>query len=254
MVRSSCVAIASNTSGQPPVFRLHQARTVVDGSGRFLTPGLIDMHTHVSKTRGSSLSLLVAARRHHRARSRRGSRGAARLAPRDRRGHTDRPAAAHRRAVSRIREQRRTPARDARRAKWSSRYERTRIGVGTPCRRRPHRLRDRRTWRRPPQDPHDDRPRNVPGDRRRREAARPSPWPDTSSRIRPTISSRPARHRSSTGSIRRSTNVRASTARVLHPFGRCRRRDGANARRARTSGHARRRDAEAPGRRCRQAA
>jgi imidazolonepropionase-like amidohydrolase len=34
---------------------------VVDGSGRFLIPGLIDMHTHVSKTRGSSLSLLVAA-------------------------------------------------------------------------------------------------------------------------------------------------------------------------------------------------
>ncbi len=34
---------------------------VVDGRGRFLIPGLIDMHTHVSKTRGSSLSLLVAA-------------------------------------------------------------------------------------------------------------------------------------------------------------------------------------------------
>jgi imidazolonepropionase-like amidohydrolase len=33
---------------------------IVDGSGRFLIPGLIDMHTHVSKTRGSSLSLLVA--------------------------------------------------------------------------------------------------------------------------------------------------------------------------------------------------
>ena len=34
---------------------------VVDGRGRFLIPGLIDMHTHVSKTRGSSLSLLVSA-------------------------------------------------------------------------------------------------------------------------------------------------------------------------------------------------
>ena len=33
---------------------------IVNGSGRFLIPGLIDMHTHVSKTRGSSLSLLVA--------------------------------------------------------------------------------------------------------------------------------------------------------------------------------------------------
>lgn len=36
------------------------AAHVVDGSGRFLIPGLIDMHTHVSKTRGSSLLLLVA--------------------------------------------------------------------------------------------------------------------------------------------------------------------------------------------------
>src|SRR5687767_1186287 len=33
---------------------------VVDGTGRFLMPGLIDMHTHVSKTRGSSLALLVS--------------------------------------------------------------------------------------------------------------------------------------------------------------------------------------------------
>lgn len=34
--------------------------TVIDGTGRFVMPGLIDMHTHVSKTRGSSLLLLVA--------------------------------------------------------------------------------------------------------------------------------------------------------------------------------------------------
>ena len=27
--------------------------TVIDGTGKFLIPGLIDMHTHVSKTRGS---------------------------------------------------------------------------------------------------------------------------------------------------------------------------------------------------------
>jgi imidazolonepropionase-like amidohydrolase len=33
---------------------------VIDGAGRFLVPGLIDMHSHVSKTRGSSLGLLVA--------------------------------------------------------------------------------------------------------------------------------------------------------------------------------------------------
>ena len=35
--------------------------TVIDGTGKFLIPGLIDMHTHVSKTRGSSLALFVAA-------------------------------------------------------------------------------------------------------------------------------------------------------------------------------------------------
>jgi imidazolonepropionase-like amidohydrolase len=36
-----------------------QAR-IVDGSGKFLMPGLIDMHTHTSKARASSLGLLVA--------------------------------------------------------------------------------------------------------------------------------------------------------------------------------------------------
>jgi imidazolonepropionase-like amidohydrolase len=33
----------------------------IDGRSRFLVPGLIDMHTHVSKTRGSALGLLVSA-------------------------------------------------------------------------------------------------------------------------------------------------------------------------------------------------
>jgi imidazolonepropionase-like amidohydrolase len=33
---------------------------IVDGSGKFLMPGLIDMHTHTSKARASSLGLLVA--------------------------------------------------------------------------------------------------------------------------------------------------------------------------------------------------
>jgi len=32
----------------------------VDGRGKFLIPGLVDMHTHVSKTRGSALQLFVA--------------------------------------------------------------------------------------------------------------------------------------------------------------------------------------------------
>jgi imidazolonepropionase-like amidohydrolase len=34
---------------------------VIEGRGRFLVPGLIDMHTHVSKTRASGLAWLVAA-------------------------------------------------------------------------------------------------------------------------------------------------------------------------------------------------
>jgi len=33
----------------------------IDGRGRFIVPGLIDMHTHVSKTRASALGLLVSA-------------------------------------------------------------------------------------------------------------------------------------------------------------------------------------------------
>ena len=33
---------------------------IVYGTGRFLLPGLMDLHTHVSKTRGSSLGLIVA--------------------------------------------------------------------------------------------------------------------------------------------------------------------------------------------------
>src|SRR5687767_4466785 len=33
---------------------------VVDGAGKFLLPGLIDMHVHLSKTRGSALGLFVA--------------------------------------------------------------------------------------------------------------------------------------------------------------------------------------------------
>jgi imidazolonepropionase-like amidohydrolase len=56
LVRGDRIDYAGPTAGLPPA---PDAR-VVDGRGRFLIPGLIDMHTHVSKTRGSSLSLLVA--------------------------------------------------------------------------------------------------------------------------------------------------------------------------------------------------
>ena len=57
LVRGDRIGYVGPTVSVPPA---PDAR-VVDGSGRFLMPGLIDMHTHVSKTRGSSLSLLVSA-------------------------------------------------------------------------------------------------------------------------------------------------------------------------------------------------
>ncbi len=57
LVRGDRIAYAGPTASVPPA---PNAR-VVDGTGRFLIPGLIDMHTHVSKTRRSSLALLVAA-------------------------------------------------------------------------------------------------------------------------------------------------------------------------------------------------
>jgi imidazolonepropionase-like amidohydrolase len=57
LVRGDRIEYVGPTAALPPA---PNAR-VVDGSGRFLIPGLIDMHTHVSKTRGSSLSLLVSA-------------------------------------------------------------------------------------------------------------------------------------------------------------------------------------------------
>ena len=56
LVRGDRIHYVGPTATLPPAPDAH----VVDGSGRFLIPGLIDMHTHVSKTRGSSLSLLVA--------------------------------------------------------------------------------------------------------------------------------------------------------------------------------------------------
>ena len=56
LVRGDRVAYVGPTASLPSA---PNAR-VVDGSGRFVIPGLIDMHTHVSKTRGSSLSLLVS--------------------------------------------------------------------------------------------------------------------------------------------------------------------------------------------------
>ncbi len=41
--------------------RLPAGATVVDGRGKFLIPGLIDMHVHTSKTRASALGLYVYA-------------------------------------------------------------------------------------------------------------------------------------------------------------------------------------------------
>jgi imidazolonepropionase-like amidohydrolase len=56
LVRGDRIEYVGSTAALPPAPGAH----IVDGSGRFLIPGLIDMHTHVSKTRGSSLSLLIA--------------------------------------------------------------------------------------------------------------------------------------------------------------------------------------------------
>jgi len=56
LVRDDRIDYVGPTPALPSVPDAH----IVDGSGRFLIPGLIDMHTHVSKTRASSLSLLVA--------------------------------------------------------------------------------------------------------------------------------------------------------------------------------------------------
>jgi imidazolonepropionase-like amidohydrolase len=56
LVRGDRIAYVGPTAGLPPAPNAQ----LVDGVGRFVIPGLIDMHTHVSKTRGSSLSLLVA--------------------------------------------------------------------------------------------------------------------------------------------------------------------------------------------------
>ena len=56
LVRGDRIEYAGPAAGLPPAPGAH----IVNGSGRFLMPGLIDMHAHVSKTRGSSLSLLVA--------------------------------------------------------------------------------------------------------------------------------------------------------------------------------------------------
>src|SRR5687768_6868022 len=56
VVVNGTIAYAGPPDTAPPPSR----GTSVDGSGRFLIPGLIDLHTHVSKTRGSSLALLAA--------------------------------------------------------------------------------------------------------------------------------------------------------------------------------------------------
>lgn len=55
-VRDGRITYVGPSAGAPPT----PDAQVIDGTGRFLVPGLIDLHTHVSKTRGSSLGLLVA--------------------------------------------------------------------------------------------------------------------------------------------------------------------------------------------------
>lgn len=59
--RGSVLVRAGRIVAAGPSVDLSQPNaTFVDGSGKYLVPGLIDLHTHVSKTRGSSLLLLAA--------------------------------------------------------------------------------------------------------------------------------------------------------------------------------------------------
>ncbi|HTV02678.1 MAG TPA: amidohydrolase family protein [Luteitalea sp.] len=55
VVRDRRIAYVGPDAGAPQM----AAAQVVDGRGRYLLPGLIDLHTHVSKTRASSLLQLV---------------------------------------------------------------------------------------------------------------------------------------------------------------------------------------------------
>ena len=45
--------------GQPERIRVPEGATVVDGTGKYLIPGLFEMHAHTSKSRASSLGLYV---------------------------------------------------------------------------------------------------------------------------------------------------------------------------------------------------
>jgi imidazolonepropionase-like amidohydrolase len=56
VVRGDKISYVGGDTGMPDV----PGARIVDGTGRYLIPGLIDLHTHVSKTRASALGLLVA--------------------------------------------------------------------------------------------------------------------------------------------------------------------------------------------------
>jgi imidazolonepropionase-like amidohydrolase len=55
IVRGSRIADIGPTGG----IRIPDGASVVDGTGKYLIPGLFDLHTHTSKTRASALSLYV---------------------------------------------------------------------------------------------------------------------------------------------------------------------------------------------------
>jgi imidazolonepropionase-like amidohydrolase len=57
LVRGDRLAYVGPTASLPPA----PEAQIVAGRGRFAIPGLVDLHTHVSKTRASSLALLVAS-------------------------------------------------------------------------------------------------------------------------------------------------------------------------------------------------
>jgi hypothetical protein len=54
VVRGDRISYVGGDTGMPDV----PGARIVDGTGRYLIPGLMDLHTHVAKARASSLSVL----------------------------------------------------------------------------------------------------------------------------------------------------------------------------------------------------
>ena len=79
--------------------RVPDGASVVDGTGKYLIPGLFEMHAHTSKTRAFRVRPLRRERRHHDPRPGERARRGAPVASRDPRRDPRGPADAHRRPV-----------------------------------------------------------------------------------------------------------------------------------------------------------